>query len=199
MGSSTSTIETHEGGTDGWVNPKFARGLDSPRYEVLEKTDDYEVRLYDASNWVSTSSDGTAYPSAGYKNFMKLFRYIGGSNENDQKIAMTCPVINRITPDEDNKSCEDKYTMSFFVAPSQSPAPSPKEEKVFLSSQPKQKVYVKSFGGFAKKHHYLKVAEELRQKLPSSTEYHTDFWYTAGYDSPFQFFNRHNEVWLIGK
>lgn len=41
---------------------------------------EYEVRQYEASNWVSTSLKGIDYDQAQYTLFMRLFNYISGDN-----------------------------------------------------------------------------------------------------------------------
>lgn len=44
----------------------------------------------------------------------KLFKYIGGNNEEKEKIAMTCPVRVLVHPSE-GPFCESNFTISFFV------------------------------------------------------------------------------------
>lgn len=44
----------------------------------------------------------------------KLFKYIGGNNDDEQKIAMTTPVRTKIAAG-DGPFCKDKYVISFFV------------------------------------------------------------------------------------
>lgn len=41
---------------------------------------DYEVRLYEKSEWVSTNLQDVEYKAATYNMFMKLFQYISGAN-----------------------------------------------------------------------------------------------------------------------
>ncbi|KAI8503993.1 Heme-binding protein 2 [Branchiostoma belcheri] len=59
---------------------------------------------------------------------------------------------------------------------------------------------VLSFGGFASETDWTDTAKALAESLDNATvSYHKDFYYTAGYNSPFQLFDRHNEVWFIKK
>lgn len=44
----------------------------------------------------------------------RLFKYIGGENEEKKKIEMTTPVRSLVTP-SDGPFCESKFTVSFFV------------------------------------------------------------------------------------
>lgn len=58
----------------------------------------------------------------------------------------------------------------------------------------------RSFGGFASPEKYAEEAQALARILKSAGQsFHEDFYYTAGYDSPFKLFNRHNEVWYFKK
>lgn len=60
--------------------------------------------------------------------------------------------------------------------------------------------FTRSFGGFASPEKYAEEAEALARTLRNRGQpFHEDFFYTAGYDSPFKLFNRHNEVWYFKK
>ena len=58
---------------------------------------------------------------------------------------------------------------------------------------------IRVFGGRASDKHYIEEAEKLVKALGDTTDYHQEFYYTAGYDSPYKLFNRRNEVWFIKK
>ena len=55
---------------------------------------------------------------------------------------MTCPVTNRIIPAQ-GPACESNFTMSFYVASDQLPAPQPTDKTVYLKTIPKFTVYVR--------------------------------------------------------
>lgn len=57
----------------------------------------------------------------------------------------------------------------------------------------------RSFPGFATESDWLAQARELAAALGPNATYIKDYFYTAGYDSPFQIFNRHNEIWFIAQ
>ena len=56
------------------------------KYEVIEKNEIYEIRKYSDRLAVETSKEGID------SNFRKLFNYISGRNDDQEKIAMTTPV-----------------------------------------------------------------------------------------------------------
>lgn len=52
-------------------------------------------------------------------------------------------------------------------------------------------------GGFSSAAKERMKATELTKKLEAAKEpFSTSVWYTAGYNSPYQLTNRHNEVWI---
>lgn len=74
-----------------WLYQNSRFGVESPPYEVLATDGPFEIREYPSLVLVETpmvSPDVTEGSS-----FMRLFGYISGSNEADQKISMTTPVM----------------------------------------------------------------------------------------------------------
>ncbi|XP_077998132.1 heme-binding protein 2-like [Glandiceps talaboti] len=177
--------------------PSFCNGLDCPRFTVLSKTKVYEERSYEASKWTSTLVTGTDYRSSVSEGFMKLFQYISGNNEARIKVAMTAPVITKVEPGQ-GPACASNFTISFMVPfADQDNPPKPSDPTVFLSELPALKAYTRSFGGFASFNDFVTAAHEMDSALNGTSGYTTDYYYTAGYDSPYKLFDRHNEVWFI--
>ena len=74
----------------GW-NFAVRAGYESAEYTVVEKDGNIEIREYPD---LMLASVDTSIDSQGRDgSFMKLFRYISGANESDQKIAMTTRVF----------------------------------------------------------------------------------------------------------
>ena len=123
--------------------------------------------------------------------FFFLFIFFSGV-----KVEMTAPVATRIVPGA-GPNCENTFTVSFYV-PSihQEDPPKPKNPEVFVEEFPEMTVYTRSFGGFADGDTYLNEAKDLSSKL-KDRKVHEEFYFTAGYDSPFKLFNRTNEVWFV--
>lgn len=157
-----------------------------------------EHRRYETGKWASTVVASKQYEKAVATGFWRLFKYISGANAEGRKVPMTAPVITRVTPAQ-GPFCEDNFTISFFVPfDFQAAPPAPTDEMVEIISLPPMDVYVASFGGFATGSVYLdKAAEAVKALDGAGLTYSTDYFYTAGYDSPFRLRNRHNEVWIM--
>ena len=82
----------------------FSQSYESHKYETLFSDDNFEVRNYEPVLKAKTYSE-----KGSNDNFGKLFRYISGYNEKNQKISMTTPVYMK---EENEKS------MMEFVLPS---------------------------------------------------------------------------------
>jgi hypothetical protein len=67
-----------------------------------------------AGKWASTVVTGVKYDKAVAAGFWRLFKYISGNNEQQQKVEMTAPVTVRVIPSQ-GPFCEDNFTISFFV------------------------------------------------------------------------------------
>ena len=66
-------------------------GLESPEYRVVQQDDAFEIREYQSFYVAATAMDNPD-PMEG-NSFMRLFGYISGENEDEEKIAMTTPVL----------------------------------------------------------------------------------------------------------
>ncbi|XP_027724200.1 heme-binding protein 2-like isoform X1 [Vombatus ursinus] len=154
-----------------------------------------ELRHYEPGIWASTVIRGGSQKEALRQGFRKLLHYIQGENETETKIEMTVPVTCRVQPGT------TEYKVSFFVPTKhQNSPPEPTDPDVFLEQRKGAAVFVRSFGGFASVEKFSKEAKALADTLQKEGQsFHSDFYYTAGYNSPFTLFNRHNEVWYFKK
>ncbi|KAM9393654.1 heme-binding protein 2-like [Pholidichthys leucotaenia] len=163
-------------------------------FDVICESAEYEVRHYNSVKWVSTNDTSISERVATVKSFYRLFQYISGKNELGVKIEMTTPVVVRVPKVSFFE--HGTYTMSFLLPSEyQEDPPKPTNDKVYIHSTPDMKMYVKSYGGMmfptAKR-----MSEKLVKALDSSkATYKTGYYYRVGYNSPFTFLERHNEVW----
>ncbi|RMZ94033.1 Heme-binding 2, partial [Brachionus plicatilis] len=170
---------------------------EKPDYEILSSIDNTsEMRKYLASKWVSTSTtaDCSNLDSERSVMFGRLFRYITGQNDKNQKIQMTAPVLNEIKK-LDGQKC--LFTMRFYIPKAnQVNTPVPTGNAV-LTDMPEFTVAATRFGGFASMNDYMQHDSQLKQQLISQlNKFDTQTIITAGYNSPFEFADRINEVWI---
>jgi len=154
-----------------------------PDYKVVTEDGKFEVREYPELALVRTA--------AGEGDFMRLFRYISGANESEQKIAMTAPVL--MKHEGENKG------MSFIVPRDVAAAkvPAPKDAAVETDELPAGRFAVYRYSGGRSKANEREALEKLRvwskeRKIETAGE--PIFGY---YDPPWiPPFLRRNEVML---
>ncbi|RXN06255.1 kinesin KIF25 [Labeo rohita] len=177
----------------------FSSGLQNPKSTTQQsKGEDYEVRTYHTTNWVSTAVTGMEQDSALSTGFRRLFKYIQGNNEKKSKVEMTAPVSCLIEPGA-GPACESTFTVSFYIPEEhQADPPKPTDPDVFIENRKELTVFVRTFGGFANSEscraELLNLIESLKR---DGMKFKEAPFYRAGYDSPFKLTNRRNEVWLI--
>jgi len=188
------------------ANPRCHGHYDCPKYEVIEKTHNYEVRKYPAYKFAESRVTGVHWYVASHFNFMRLFHYIFGNNEEKVRIPMTVPVLTPIMIDED-REFKDDYTMNFWLPEKyqcEGCAPAPiktdhPENDVQLVVKEEMTVYVRSFPGYAYetnvKYNEMKLKENLEKDgLVAGEDFDDSRIILAGYNSPMHFFGRTNEV-----
>lgn len=75
--------------------------------------------------------------------------------------------------------------------------PSPTNRAAYIKSLPALQVWVLSFGGTSNEAMDKAKATELMTKLRAAGQkFDASSWWTAGYNSPFDLIDRHNEVWV---
>ncbi|XP_043819805.1 heme-binding protein 2-like isoform X4 [Dromiciops gliroides] len=149
----------------------LSQNLESPKWSPAKvEVPGCELRHYEAGMWASTVIQET---------------------EIEKTVPVTCLVQPGTT----------EYKVSFFVPKKhQNSPPEPTDPEVFLELRKGAAIFVRSFGGFASVEKFSKEAKALADTLQKEGQsFHSDFYYTAGYNHPFTLFNRHNEVWYFKK
>jgi len=179
----------------------ICHGLECPKYTVLNHTKDWELRRYDVTKWVATNTTAmTEDKEVEDAMFFKLFHYISGQNAKSQKIPMTAPVLTKVIHGA-GPNCASTFVMHFMLTFDQwaEPIP-PTDSSVYIVETPQMDVYVRGFGGFATEQDYVTNLNKLATELTTSGASVEDkFFFDAGYDGPYTFLGRHNEVWLLKK
>ena len=149
------------------VNKTTRAGYESAEYKVIESDGDFEVREYPDLMLVATSTKIDAQGRDG--SFMKLFRFISGANESEQKISMTTPVFMQQNSPESGDKADAEVQMSFVM---------PKEvavEGVPSPTGPDLDVRKRAGGRFA----VIRFSGRLNAKLAKESEAKLRAWMQA--------------------
>ena len=156
---------------------------DEAKYEIIDKNEVYEIRKYSDRLAVETSRAGID------SNFRKLFNYISGRNETQEKIAMTTPVT--------QVEKKGNMTMQFYL-PSKfnsENVPNPLREDVKIINIEGGYYAVLRYSGRASDNNFLKHKQILEKELKKNNISIISLPIRATYDSPFTLpMNRRNEA-----
>lgn len=155
----------------------FSRNAyESAEYTVLDQEGSIEIREYPELTLVSTQTARDLQGNDG--SFMRLFRYISGANESQQKIAMTTPVF---------MDDQDVSSMGFVIPKSVAAEGTP------LPQSPEVTIHQRAGGRFA----VIRFSGQLTPQRAEEQEMKLRYWMTsqdlvgvaqaevAGYDPPF--------------
>lgn len=181
--------------------------LEEPKYKVLEKEGDFELREYAPMIVAETLVDGDI-GDAGSAGFKLIAGYIFGDNISRQggseKIEMTAPVT--VEPKSEKISMTVPVTMEesagrwrmHFVMPSQytlDTLPTPNNKKVSLREIPARKFAVIRFSGFTGDTKRAKKEKALQEWMQSKNLVPQGEFALARYNRPWSLpFLRRNEV-----
>ena len=163
------------------------RNIETYEYVVNKKYDTFELRSYEATLFTSVKLSTKGYNNSSSRGFSILADYIFGGNEKNQKISMTSPVT---------MSLEDSMTMMFMVPKKlkKEMLPKPNQSLVEFIEEPAKTVSAIIFTGWANDKKIEKFKQELKSALNSEGIPYSDRFYFLGYNAPYEFFNRKNEV-----
>ena len=175
------------GGVISFFSFRF-KGIETPNYKVINTLGEVEIREYPQMILAQTKLGGKRYESNGNNGFSVVANYIFGGNQQQQKIAMTAPVIMNMSDADASMS---------FVMPSQyqmSELPIPNSKAVSLVKQDSMTLAVLQFGGFSSDEKIAKHAQLLTQVLEKNKIRIKGSLLYMGYNAPWDLINRRNEV-----
>jgi hypothetical protein len=175
------------GGVISFFSFRF-KGIETPNYKVIKTLGEVEIREYPQMILAQTKLGGKRYESNGNNGFSVVANYIFGGNQQQQKIAMTAPVIMNMSDADASMS---------FVMPSQyqmSELPIPNSKAVSLVKQDSMILAVLQFGGFSSDEKIAKHAQLLTQVLEKNNIRTKGSLLFMGYNAPWDVINRRNEV-----
>lgn len=158
------------------------------QYEVVKEYDDFEVRKYQAALFSSVDLSGDSYESNSGTGFRILAGYIFGGNQTGEKIAMTSPVAMQLN-DANRK-------MSFMVPSNydKKRLPTPNNESIYFEEKKECMMAAIRFGGWANDKKIEAHVSKLKKYLEKEGLAHKNNFSYFGYNPPYEFVNRRNEV-----
>lgn len=178
-------------------------GIEKPKYTVLEKDGEFEIRQY-PPYLVAETVVNADFNDAGNVAFRRLFDYISGKNKTKESISMTAPVNQRASSEKismtapvNQQQSGEKYSVS-FVMPSKyslETLPEPLDPSIILKEIPAHKVAAIRYSGTWSQERYeakkASLDEFMKRKglVPKASPIF------ARYNPPFElWFLRRNEV-----
>jgi hypothetical protein len=163
------------------------RNIETYAFTIIDSYETIEIRQYEASLFTSVQMSSNNYRKTSSKGFSVLAGYIFGSNNKEEKIAMTSPVA---------MSLKDSTTMLFLVPKKYTidNLPVPNDSRIEFKNIPEKRVAAISFGGWANDLKIASFKKKLIDVLNSKGIKYTDNFYFLGYNAPMEVFNRKNEI-----
>ena len=158
------------------------------KYSLVRKYNDFEIRFYPSATIATINSNAKTYRELSGPGFRKLAGYIFGGNEANKKISMTSPVQMDIN--------DSVSTMSFIMpsAYTKENLPKPNDPNVQLKNTADEYVAVIKFGGYASDKELKFYSEKLQNLLKENGITSFGNYRFLGYNPPFQFIGRRNEI-----
>jgi len=158
------------------------------KYLPVRRYKDFEIRFYPSSTIATINSDAKTYKDLSGPGFRKLAGYIFGGNEANTKISMTSPVQMDIN--------DSVSTMSFLMpsAYTKDNLPKPNDPNVRIKNTADEYVAVIRFGGYASDENLKFYSEKLQNLLKENGITSFGNYRFLGYNPPFQFIGRRNEI-----
>ncbi|XP_055934885.1 uncharacterized protein LOC129964189 [Argiope bruennichi] len=175
------------------------KGLECPRYTVLEKHLDYEVRRYPSQTWAVTDEINRLGKAAELKASKRLTEYFEGKNNRSMNIPTTLPV--RIKISHFNKY---NHEVGFFIPSNLAKnPPRPIDLRISIVEEPETVYVVRPFSGY-----YSEIlgvpdktweaeAKKLTEVVKDDTKIRKTSYYKVQYDKPSLFTESRNEIWMI--
>ena len=158
------------------------------KYSLVRNYKDFEIRFYPSATIATINSNAKTYRDLSGPGFRKLAGYIFGGNEANTKISMTAPV---------QMDINDSVSTMSFVMPSEytkENLPKPNDPNVHLKNTADEYVAVIRFGGYASDKDLKFYSEKLQNLLKENGINSFGNYRFLGYNPPFQFIGRRNEI-----
>lgn len=157
-------------------------------YKVIKSLQEAEIRFYPPAVMATVISAANSYKEVGNRGFRQLANYIFGGNEENKKIAMTAPVHMQLS--------DKGSSMSFVMPPDMTlqKLPKPNQSGIKFENTPAEYVAAIRFGGYASDKDIQVYSQKLSDILAKNGIAHQGNFRFLGYDAPYKFFSRRNEI-----
>lgn len=184
------------------------RTVELLEYQTLEKKGNFDIRQYE-DYWVARTEIGGEYKTSTNKGFNLLFNYISGKNTQQEKIAMTGPVIQQakgekiaMTGPVIQQKQGNRWVME-FVLPAKfkdNRPPDPVDPEVKVVKVSGYKAAALRYSGNLGEEKFAEKSRELFDMLQQKGLQPMGEPFYAGYDPPWTIpFLKRNEVLVIIK
>ncbi len=162
-------------------------GIEMPSYRMIKKYGDVEIRQYPAMVIAQTQLSQSSVDNNINNGFRTIAGYIFGGNDQNQKIAMTAPVVMKMS---------DTATMYFMMPKKYSvnQLPKPNSNKVQILEESSRVLAVIRYGGFSSEKKIEKYQKKLAEVISQNNLKTKGPYMYMGYNAPWDVFNRRNEV-----
>tara|TARA_B100000427_G_scaffold94907_1_gene78178 strand:- start:2059 stop:2622 length:564 start_codon:yes stop_codon:yes gene_type:complete len=165
--------------------PFLSFSQDDNHYKIVKKIEEIEIREYNPllfASYVNNSEFNDRSSS-----FRVLANYIFGSNERNEEIAMTSPVVIKLFNNNEMLfRMPEKYSKQNI--------PKPNNENIkFTETYSTQKAVIK-YSGYSNTDKENEKIKELTKLLAKHNIKHNNEFELFVYDPPYKFFNRKNEI-----
>lgn len=182
------------------------RTVEILNYQVLQEDGKFDIRQYE-DYWVARTKIDGAYRSSSDEGFRLLFNYISGGNKQQEKIAMTGPVMQQqegekiamTGPVIQHKS--GKSWIMEFVLPAkynELQPPEPLNPAVSVVKVPGYRTAALRYSGNLREEKYNRKVKELLYIVQLKGLQAVGEPFSAGYDPPWTIpFLKRNEVLIV--
>jgi hypothetical protein len=185
------------------IIPSISMAIEEPKYSIVKKDGDREIRLYEPSIVAETVVDTSDYDAASNEGFKRLAGYIFGGNKKQQKISMTSPVateqsqkIAMTAPVQTEK--QGTSLRITFMMPSEftlETLPVPDDSRIVFRQVPAKKSAAIKFSGRWTTENFDEHTNELMKWIEKQGLTICGATVVARYNPPFiPSFFRHNEI-----
>lgn len=161
----------------GWTQTARS-AYEAAEYTVLESDGPFEIRQYPDLMMATTNMRFQAQGNDG--SFMRLFRYISGENDQEQKVAMTVPVF--MEPEDQDDQGQMGFVIPKIVTAQRVPKPS--SDDVQIRKRAGGKFAVIRFAGRMNSESVAQAEEKLRAWMNDKELTGDGDAEFAGYDPP---------------